>query len=325
MATSMGVTGLKEENAVIVTTRYRRPSRKVSSVASEKGSAQENLTRAFFTFTQAANSLEQSYGQLQAEVSRLHQELERANAEVDRSLEENGRVREYLAKVLDRLPCGVVTTNGEGRIQIVNPEARKLLGANDGPREVPGLRGANAAAMPASLVQLFNENETNPVKSEFELPVKTRDGDRIIGVLRESLSSANENSREAIWILRDLTEQKRIASEREASRRAEALAEVATVLAHEIRNPLGSMELFTGLLADASAHLPETRQWIIHLRAGLRVLAATVNNVLYHARPVLQLVPADLGRLVTEAMDFLQPMAKQRGQTIKIENRVGIG
>ena len=39
------------------------------------------------------------------------------------------------------------------------------------------------------------------------------------------------------------------------------------------------MELFTGLLADATAHLPETRQWITHLQAGLRTLSATMTNV----------------------------------------------
>ena len=49
--------------------------------------------------------------------------------------------------------------------------------------------------------------------------------------------------------------------------------------AHEIRNPLGSMELFTGLLADATTHLPETRQWITHLQAGLQTLSATMTNV----------------------------------------------
>ena len=79
--------------------------------------------------------------------------------------------------------------------------------------------------------------------------------------------------------MRYLTEQRRTAAEREAARRSEALAEVATVLAHEIRNPLGSMELLTGLLADASVHLPETQQWITHLRAGLRALSSTMTNV----------------------------------------------
>jgi hypothetical protein len=35
--------------------------------------AQENLTRAFMTFTQAAGSLEKSYTELHAEVARLHE------------------------------------------------------------------------------------------------------------------------------------------------------------------------------------------------------------------------------------------------------------
>jgi len=39
------------------------------------------------------------------------------------------------------------------------------------------------------------------------------------------------------------------------------------------------MELFTGLLADATAQLPETRQWITHLQTGLRTLSATMTNV----------------------------------------------
>ena len=83
-------------------------------------------------------------------------------------------------------------------------------------------------------------------------------GNRSIGILRANLSEESEGRGETIWIVRDITEQKRLASERETARRSLALAEIATVLAHEIRNPLGSMELFTGLLADATAHLPET-------------------------------------------------------------------
>src|SRR5262249_52754171 len=93
---------------------------------------------------------------------------------------------------------------------------------------------------------------------------------------------------------------------------------------HEIRNPLGSMELFTGLLADATAHLPETRQWITHLQAGLRTLSATVNNVLQlHGQASPQMLPTELDRLVSETADFLRPLARQRGQQVKEENRIG--
>src|SRR5215813_15673297 len=84
------------------------------------------------------------------------------------------------------------------------------------------------------------------------------------------------------------------------------------------------MELFTGLLADATAHLPETRQWVTHLQAGLRALSATVNNVLqFHSQPAPQLFPTELDRLVNETMEFLLPLARQRGQQIKVENAIG--
>ena len=310
-----------ERNNLTVMAEADRQGRKTARnepFGGKRGSsAEEDLARAFLTFTQAASSLENSYAQLQGEVARLHQELERANSELDRSLEENERVRTYLAKLLERLPCGVVATDGNGELQVVNPEARRLL-------EVPDDWRAGTPADRPHLQRLLATRAPEGVKNELEWPMEAKGGNRFIGVLPENLSRKGETGGEKIWILRDLTEQRRTAAEREAARRAQALAEVATVLAHEIRNPLGSMELFTGLLADASSHLPETRQWVTHLRAGLRALSSTVNNVLqFHGQGELRLVPADLERLVQETADFLLPMARQRGQTIKVENRVG--
>lgn len=90
-----------------------------------------------------------------------------------------------------------------------------------------------------------------------------------------NVSEVIDGQGDSIWIIRDITEQERLASERESARSSRALAEVVAVLAHEIRNPLGSMELFAGLLADATAQMPETRQWVTHLQAGLRTLSST--------------------------------------------------
>jgi len=280
--------------------------------------AKESLTRAFLTFTQAAGSLERSYTQLQAEVTRLHRELDRANSELERSLEENARVRGYLSRVLDNLPCGVLVVDGTGKVQIANPEARRLM-------QTPGDWAAGKdAGLPEPIQQLLKDVPTNSFFSEREWSTANSTGNRTIGILRANISEIPDGPRDSIWIVRDITDQKRLAEEREAARRSLALAEVATVLAHEIRNPLGSMELFTGLLADATSHLPETRQWVMHLQAGLRALSATVNNVLqFHSQPAAQFVPVELDRLVTETMDFLQPLARQRGQQVHIENSIG--
>ena len=74
--------------------------------------------------------------------------------------------------------------------------------------------------------------------------------------------------------------------EREKLRQQQALVEVSTLLAHEIRNPLGSLELFAGLLAESDLSA-ETKGWVEHVQAGLRTMAATVNNVLHlHDAPL---------------------------------------
>lgn len=235
--------------------------------------AQENLTRAFMTFTQAAGSLEKSYTQLQGEVARLHRELQCANSELERSLEENARVRAYLSRVLEDLPCGVLVVSVDGALQIINPEARRLLQVQ--PDWVPD----EQSGLPPAFAKLIAEIPANSFFSEQEWAMPENPRNRTIGILRASVSEKTNEIGDTIWIVRDLTEQKRLAGERELARRSHALAEVATVLAHEIRNPLGSMELFTGLLADATAQMPETRQWVTHLQAGLRALSATMTNV----------------------------------------------
>ena len=284
----------------------------------DRAAAQENLTRAFMTFTQAAGSLEKSYTQLQGEVARLHQELQCANSELERSLEENARVRAYLSRVLEDLPCGVLVASESGSTQIINPEARRLL------RVPADWTPSRDTALPPEFANLIAELPTNSFFSEQELAMPAECGDRTIGILRANVNEKGSGSGDAIWIIRDITEQKRIAAEREAARRSLALAEVATILAHEIRNPLGSMELFTGLLADSTAHMPETKQWVTHLQAGLRALSATVNNVLqFHSQPSPQMLPTELDRLVSETVDFLLPLARQRGQQITIENLIG--
>jgi signal transduction histidine kinase len=102
------------------------------------------------------------------------------------------------------------------------------------------------------------------------------------------------------------------------------VARTAYLLANEIRNPLSSMDLFAGLLADSVDQHPETRQWVDHLQSGLRQISSTVHNTLhFQGTSNPRLDDTNLTRLLRETVEFLRPVARQKGQRIELTMDAG--
>jgi signal transduction histidine kinase len=283
---------------------------KLTRSAGPTPSAHCLLAEAFASFTQTAGALETSYIKLQTEVGRLRYELENKNRSLAQSLEENQRMRAYLGRILEGLPCGVLVFDHNQKLRLINPAARRFLtGAESSPSPE-----AQVTRLLGSLLVGFPEGDFT---HEQEWTIEGSEGERTMGVTR-ALFTVHGAGEESIVILRDVTEAKQLEREREAVQRTQALAEMSTLLAHEIRNPLGSLELFAGLLADALEEQAELQPWINHIQAGLRTLAATVNNVLhFHSQPPAQLLPVNLLRVVEETVEFLRPLARQKGMRIE--------
>jgi two-component system sensor histidine kinase FlrB len=267
------------------------------------------LARAFASFTEAAGSLERTYGQLQGQVAHLRQELEVTNRDLAKSLEENHRMRERLRRILEGLPCGVLVVESGTRISILNPEAARLLG---------GVAENKEALPPALSAALDAARETG---EEPELPLPSG-GEACLAwiAVRHAWLEPNPPHATSVFILRDISEAKKLERDRENLRRQQALVEMSALLAHEIRNPLGSLELFAGLLAEANLE-GESQRWIEHVQAGLRTLSATVNNVLHlHNTPQAECTPTDAGQLLDWAYEFLLPLARQARVELQMIN-----
>jgi signal transduction histidine kinase len=293
--------------------RERRQEKPLPAPSSQlpQRTAKQSLVKAFHSFANAAGSLESFYSHLQAEVTRLRRELERANQDLNESLEDNKRIRAYLSRTLECLPCGVLVVGGDHKLKLANSAALTLLGT----RHPPGQMTVGIAR--EVIEKLEETSSSQPTGTEQEWPVDDPAGPRFLALSRTPLGGREDSGGEWIFILRDITESKRLEKDREAARRTQDLAQMAMLLAHEIRNPLGSLELFAGLLADATEERPVLHKWVEQVQAGLRTLSATVNNVLqFHAEPRSGLSPVNIVSLLSETMDFLQPLAKQRGMRL---------
>jgi two-component system sensor histidine kinase FlrB len=152
---------------------------------------------------------------------------------------------------------------------------------------------------------------------EHEIAIDAEKTSRWLSIRRTALhvEPSQDNGRgtdQFVLILRDVTARKEAEQQRETSRKMLALGEMAAVLAHEIRNPLGSMELWTSVLDKQSTIGDEGKYCVEHLQAGIRSLSATVNNVLqFHGHGSAGLVRLKLKTVLQNGIAFIRPLAEQ--------------
>ena len=303
------------------------------------GEDERILLEAFRSFAETAGSLERCYAGLRSEVARLHVELAKSHAGLAQSLEENRAMRHRLDRILRDLPCGVMVVRANNEVTLINPEARRLLAvASDGKNSIAETAGdLTLVSLPDEVRELLEDARSGDTEQERRF-LENADGEfwlaarhaRLVNSLQDcgreqeagGHSLAGQNEPASIFILRDVSESKKILREREKNRREQTLAEMSAILAHEVRNPLGSLELFAGLLAKAT--LPEeAHRWVEQVQTGLRTLSATVNNVLhFHSLPAPQRVPADLGCLLDWTASFLIPLAREARVELCLRNRL---
>lgn len=107
---------------------------------------------------------------------------------------------------------------------------------------------------------------------------------------------------------------------REQSERMALLGRVATGLAHEIKNPLASIQLHAQLV-DAGALDAESAQSLQHVQGESRVIEGLVNQWLYLTRPVPPRMDLlELGVVLEETLAALKAQADYAGAVIKCDS-----
>lgn len=94
----------------------------------------------------------------------------------------------------------------------------------------------------------------------------------------------------------------------ERKSRLAALGEMAAGLAHEIRNPLGGVQLYASLLERDLADQPEPLQWARKIGNGVRSLDSLVSDVLAFAQDQFcEKTSVNLSQMIDQVTDLVQP------------------
>jgi signal transduction histidine kinase len=109
-----------------------------------------------------------------------------------------------------------------------------------------------------------------------------------------------------VLILQDRTDLRRLEEFAHRNQRLREMGEMAAGIAHEIRNPLGSIELFASLLKKDLEGDPEKAELVQHIRAGVQNMDRIISTLLLFAKssqPSRQ--QCDINLLLAELLDGL--------------------
>jgi signal transduction histidine kinase len=168
-----------------------------------------------------------------------------------------GRIQNELQTVLETVPFAIWVLGEEGELRFTNrPEGMPGQFTHGPPPWEPGAPAGLRRFTDASGRERFLEQENRPTESG------------------------------KIITLRDITEAHLRAQQASREERLQAMGLMAAELAHEIRNPLGSLSLFAGMLVEDLQSQPAQVELAQHIQTSVQRLNTLVSNTLTFSRDI---------------------------------------
>jgi PAS domain S-box-containing protein len=238
----------------------------------------------------------------------------------ERAMTERAEASEALStQIVNSLTAGLLVVDPQGRVQILNPAGRKMLGITN------GVEGAQISALPPSAIPLadvVNECLTTGhsiVRRALEVP-QANDVTHV-GVTASRFGQSDGGG--VICLFSDLTAVVELEEQLRLKETLARLGELTAGIAHEFRNGLATIHGY-GKLIDPSALPPQYKPYVEGIRQETEALGQVVTNFLNFARPTqLSLATQDLAALVQRAADDLKHEVQQLGGEIVITGEFG--
>jgi len=254
---------------------------------------------------------------LEEEVARHAEELERVVAERTSELV---RARNFLKAVLDSsTEYAIIVTDCAGRVTLFNRGAEIIFGYT-----AEQMVGQTARALVAAEGRDAGQDpfraggpETASAGRQSEVTARRADGQTFVASM--ALAPVQTSDAElygSVAVIKDLTETRRAEEELRRmqaqlaqNEKIAALGQMAAQVAHEVKNPLAGLRLYTlHLKSKVADKLAEGELSLLDkIVSGIENLSGTADQILNFARPLnLTFRPANLNALVQDAVQLLE-------------------
>lgn len=204
----------------------------------------------------------------------------RLKQQVDHAIQKLADVSRFSENLMRSIRSGIIAIDTEHRIALFNPFARDLLKIEENPLGKPIEWIETLAPLARFLKETLNrENEYH--RKEVEVLVGRER--KKLGLSTAILRDHNDETTGSMAIFTDITEFSKL---QERVRRSEHLAhigEMASWVAHEIRNPLHTIQGFSELISRQDDH-EKRKDYLSKIKEGVRRIDNIITDILYLAK-----------------------------------------
>jgi PAS domain S-box-containing protein len=272
------------------------------------------LQQSFENFNKATADLQLAYARLEDRFANLNKELEEKNAELLKTVAEKEQTKNYLQNILESLINGVIVTDLNGKIQTINQCAEMFVGIDQ------------VKVIGQHLSILFEDTVVNDWLTinlaeyfKGESGNKVKINSRTLEIFCSPFRSPGGVTIGNVFVLRDITRIEKLEDMAKRTEKFAAMGEMAANIAHEIRNPLGSIELFASLLLK-NVQEKKNQERVIQIISSVKNVDNKISNLLMFTRkqnPKMEKI--DLYQILTEMLDFSEQIMEQGGIDISVK------
>ena len=227
------------------------------------------------------------------------------------------RAKALSDSLIENMPVALVAGDPGERVMAINDTAEKLL-------ERPAAEALGKPlqeVLPPSCLNVMRQltAERPIVEKEFDCTI--REGRRVsLEMIAAVLKDDGGALMGRIALLRDLSEIQRLRREVERSQRLAAVGRLASVVAHEIRNPLSSIKGFATYFRQRYAAVPEDVKVADILIHEVERLNRVITELLDYSRPLtLNRAKTNLAELVRNTLRTIERQAQEKGVDLRID------
>ncbi|MFH1373180.1 MAG: ATP-binding protein [bacterium] len=260
------------------------------------------------------------YQKIIDELKEKETELLKLNKIIQKKADSLEQFNQFL---LTSMNSGLITIDREGRILSVNRAAGEILDVESS--EFQGKLYSKALGIDGQLAAAIRQTLSRGEKTgyqEIEYPAADKQN-LVLGISVSVISDEGRRPIGASLLINDLTELRRLRTELETSNRLAALGEMAAGLAHQLRNSMGAISGYCGLMKK---RLKKTGQDTDNISALTREITETeqlVNRFLQFAGPLaFRPEPQSINELIAETVTGLQARPESSRIELVIEETV---